>query len=59
MSESEAARILRIIGKYAWAAADEIDGKEPESKPEALTPEAIEEAKAEAKARRSRLGGNA
>lgn len=52
---AEVARVLRIIGKYAWAAADEIEGKEPE-KPEAV---AIETARKEAAERRQRLGGNA
>lgn len=54
MSESEAARILRIIGKYAWAAVDEIEGKKPE--PETPTVD-IDAARAEAAERHKRLGG--
>jgi hypothetical protein len=54
---SEAARILRIIGKYAWAAADEIESAEPKSeKPEAVD---LDAARKEAAERRRRLGGNA
>jgi hypothetical protein len=55
VSESEAARVLRIIGKYAWAAADEIEAKAEPEKPE---PVDLEAARKEAAERRRKLGGN-
>jgi hypothetical protein len=54
VSESEAARVLRIIGKYAWAAADEIEAEAEPSKPEPLD---LEAARKEATERRRKLGG--
>lgn len=58
MSASEAARVLRIIGKYAWAAADEIEGKS-DADVDKPAPVDLEAARKEAAARRKRLGGSA
>lgn len=60
MSASEVARVLRIIANYATACAAELEADESQTEqdPPLSIAEQLEQAKADARERRKKLGGN-